>query len=171
MMVRKIALAGLLALAACGGATSPGNDAVPAANMTAAATNTVMTQPEVAPPAAPQPDLAGARALIDRIYAPYVRDQLADLGDIYTPELDRAMEQQSDPDMGLGYDPFCSCQDFGQFSYRIVALEPSPSGATARIDRSNFGESSRVTLELAFREGRWLVADIQDSDGSLLNRR
>ncbi len=163
----KVIVAGsALALTACGDSATANNavEAAPAANA---------AEPEAnaAAPAAPQADLAGARALIDEIYGPYTRDEMGDLGAIFTPELDRAVERQSDPDMGLGYDPFCSCQDFGQFTYRIVSLEPSAGGATAQIDRSNFGEASRVTLELAYRDGRWLVADIQDSNGSLLNAR
>ena len=158
-----------LGLTGCGEAATANNAvaaAAPAANVaTEDASN-------VAQPAAPQVDLAGARALVDRIYTPYTRDEIGgELGAVYTPELERSIERQSDPDMGLGYDPFCSCQDFGQFTYRIVSLEPNPGGATAHVDRSNFGEASRVTLELAHRDGRWLVADIQDSDGSLLNRR
>lgn len=154
------------ALSACGDSASANNAAE-----TAPAANSVEPAVDAAAPAAPQVDLAGARTLIDQIYGPYTRDEMGDLGPIFTPELDQAIERQSDPDMGLGYDPFCSCQDFGQFTYRIVSLEPNTAGATAQIDRSNFGESSRVTLELAHRDGRWLVADIQDSDGSLLNRR
>lgn len=153
------------ALTACGDSATANNAAE-----TAAAANAAEPEANAAAPA-PQIDLAGAQALINEIYGPYTRDEMGDLGAIFTPELDRAVERQSDPDMGLGYDPFCSCQDFGQFSYRIVSLEPNAAGATAQIDRSNFGEASRVTLELAYRDGRWLVADIQDSNGSLLNAR
>lgn len=164
--MKAIVAVSALALAACGEgvAMNNGAEAAPAANAAQA-------QADGSAPVAPQADLAGARALIDEIYGPYTRDEMGDLGAIFTPELDRAVERQSDPDMGLGYDPFCSCQDFGQFSYRIVSLEPNAAGATAQIDRSNFGEASRVTLELAYRDGRWLVADIQDSNGSLLNAR
>lgn len=160
-----------LALTACGEAATTNN----AATAKAPAGNVAVEMAAVAnaaQPAAPQADLAGARALIDRIYTPYTRDEMGgDLGTVFTAELEQSIERQSDPDMGLGYDPFCSCQDFGQFTYRIVSLEPNAGGATAHVDRSNFGEASRVTLELAHRDGRWLIADIQDSDGSLLNRR
>ena len=152
-----------VALVACGGSAAT-NDAVgaaPAAN----AANSAEAAGDVAPPV----DLAGARALIDRIYAPYARDEMGDPGAVFTPELDRAIERQSDPDMGLGYDPFCACQDFGQFSY-TPTIEPAEGGATARVDISNFGERQTITLDLAYRDGRWLVGDIRDANGSLLDR-
>jgi len=159
-------LGGCDMIAAGAGANETGDDAAnAAAPQDIAGGNAGLAQPVV-----PQIDLAGARALIDRIYQPYTRDEISDsLGDIYTPELTAAIERQSDPDMGLGYDPFCSCQDFGQFSYTIVSLEPAEGGAAARVTRSNFGESSSVTFNLAYRGGRWLVGDIIDENGSLLN--
>lgn len=154
---------GVFALAACGGsaATNEAAGAAPVANDVAA-------PGDPAPPAAPSVDLAGARALIDRIYTPYARDEMGDPGTVFTPELERAIERQSDPDVGLGYDPFCACQDFGQFSY-TPTIEPADGGATARVDISNFGERQTITLDLAYRDGRWLVADIRDANGSLLN--
>jgi hypothetical protein len=123
----------------------------------------------VQPPAGTAPDLGGARALIDRVFTPYTHDDVPDVESLYTPELKRSIARQSDGDLGLGYDPLCSCQDTGDFSYRIVALTPTPRGATAEIERSNFGETSTVTLTLARRAGRWLIADIADENGSLLN--
>ncbi len=149
-----------VALVACGGGAAT-NDAVEAAP----SANSAEAPGDVAPPV----DLAGARALIDRIYTPYARDEIPEPGDIYTPELNQAVERQSDPDMGLGYDPFCACQDFGQFSY-TPTIEPAEGGATARVDISNFGERQTITLDLAHRDGRWLVADIRDANGSLLDR-
>jgi len=137
--------------------------------ISALASALVATAAIAAPAAGPEPDPAGARALIDRIYTPYTHDEVPDLDGVYTPELNRAIARQSDGDLGLGYDPFCSCQDTGQFSYRIVALDARGEGATARIERSNFGETSSVTLALARRAGRWLIADIVDENGSLLN--
>jgi hypothetical protein len=118
---------------------------------------------------APASDLDGARALIDRVFTPYTHDDVPDLDAVYTPQLKRSIARQSDGDLGLGYDPLCSCQDTGEFSYRIAALTPIAKGATARIERSNFGESSTVTLTLARRGGQWLIADIDDGSGSLLN--
>lgn len=163
MKSRYTAAIAVFALSACGEATNANNAAAAAPAVNAAA------QANAVAPAAPSIDLAGARALIDQIYGPYTRDEMNDLGAIFTPELDQAVDRQSDPDTGLGYDPFCACQDFGQFSY-TPTIEPAAGGATARVDISNFGERQTITLDLALRDGRWLVADIRDANGSLLNR-
>ena len=153
-----------LALVACGEEAVAENTEAPAANVAQVVANATVLQGQ------PPTDLAGARALIDRIYRPYTRDEIPQsLDDLYTPELTAAIARASDPEVGLGYDPFCSCQDFGQFSYTIASLEPATGGAVARVSRSNFGESSSVTLTLAYRGGRWLVGDIADENGSLLN--
>lgn len=112
--------------------------------------------------------LSGARALIDRLYATYARDHTPEVDRIYTLELRRSIRRQSDGDLGLGYDPLCNCQDTGHFSYRIVSLVKRQGGATARVDFSNFGERHSVTLQLAYRGGRWLIGDIIEDGASLL---
>lgn len=119
-----------------------------------------------AAPAAP--DLAGARALVEQIYQPYTRGETPRTGNLYTSELAIAIARQSDTDTGLGYDPFCRCQDFDNFRYTIQSVEPRPDGATARIAFTNLGESHNVTLLLDHRVDRWLVADIQEGNDSLL---
>lgn len=123
----------------------------------------------LAQPAPRGQDLAGARALIDRIYATYARDDVPDPDGLYTAELRRSIRRQSDGDLGLGYDPLCACQDTGGFTYRIASLVENRGGATARVDFDNFGERHGVTLVLVLRGGRWLIGDVIDDGASLLN--
>ncbi|HMN55158.1 MAG TPA: DUF3828 domain-containing protein [Sphingopyxis sp.] len=118
--------------------------------------------------AQPGSDLAGAQALIGRIYTAYVHDDVPDLDGLYTPELRRSIRRQSDGDLGLGYDPLCSCQDTGDFTYRIASLVERKGGAAAQVDFDNFGEHHSVTLLLVRRGGRWFVGDIIEDGASLL---
>ena len=121
------------------------------------------------PPATAAPDLAGARALVEQIYQPYTRGETPRTGNLYTSELAIAIARQSDTDTGLGYDPFCRCQDFDNFRYTIQSVERRDNGgARALIAFTNLGENHSVTLLLDHRDGRWLVADIQEGSDSLL---
>ncbi|HTU12576.1 MAG TPA: DUF3828 domain-containing protein [Allosphingosinicella sp.] len=125
---------------------------------------------DVAPlPAAPQPDLEGARVLIGRIYGAYAAGRTPELGrDVYTPELQTAILRQSDADNGLGYDPFCRCQDFENFRFTIQSVERNAGGAVARVSFFNMGEHHVVTLRMDYRGDRWLVGDIREGEQSLL---
>ena len=153
----------LLLAAACNG--GGGNNA--AANVVAAPADNRL-EDVTPPPPRPAPDLEGARVLIGQIYQPYTRGEIPRGRDVYTPELARAIDRQSDPEAGLGYDPFCRCQDFENFRFTIQSVVPRIGGATARIALVNMGESHTVTLILDYRQDRWRVADIQEGSNSLL---
>ena len=143
-----------------GNAAPTANAAVPAAAANAA--SPARTAPD---------DLAGARALIERIYGAYQGDG-PDVEAVMTPELRAAIARQSGTDGGgLGHDPFCACQDFGNFTYSIQSLEPAEGGAVARVAISNFGEPGIVSLRLARRGSEWLVADVGEGEESLLRGR
>ena len=165
-MTLKTSIASLaLLLAACssGGA----NDATASANAPAPADN--RREDVTPPPPRPAPDLEGARVLIGQIYLPYTRGEIPRGRDVYTPELARAIDRQSDPEAGLGYDPFCRCQDFENFRYTIRSVERRENGgARAVIAFTNLGESHVVTLLLDYRNGRWLIADVQEGTSILL---
>jgi len=120
------------------------------------------------PPAPPPPDLEEARVLIGQIYQPYLRAESPRIGNRYTPELAIAIARQSDTDTGLGYDPFCRCQDFENFRYTIRSVERRDGGARAVVAFTNLGESHVVTILLDHRNGRWLIADVQEGTSSLL---
>jgi hypothetical protein len=154
----------LLLLAACN--NGAGNNATAAANAPAPPDN--RREDVTPPPPRPAPDLEGARVLIGQIYLPYTRGEIPRGRDVYTPELARAIDRQSDPEAGLGYDPFCRCQDFENFRFTIQSVVPRIGGATARIALVNMGESHNVTLILDYRQDRWRVADIQEGSNSLL---
>ena len=158
----------MLLLAACGGGAE--NNAVNAAPANATQPANVVA-PAAANAVAPAPtaDLAGARALIDRLYTSYTRGEAPAMEDVYTAELERSVARQSDADNGLGFDPFCQCQDFENFRYTIQSLEPTANGATARLDIRNMTERFTLTLELRRNaQGRWQVQDIIGRNGSLL---
>ena len=164
-MTLKTSIASLaLLLAACnsGGA----NNATASADAPAPADNRL--EDVTPPPPRPAPDLEGARVLIGQIYLPYTRGEIPRGRDVYTPELARAIDRQSDDGNGLGYDPFCRCQDFENFRFTIQSVVPRIGGATARIAVVNMGESHNVTLIMDYRQDRWLVADIQEGTNSLL---
>ena len=119
-------------------------------------------------PSNPSADLAGARALVDRIYSSYAGSGPDTETAPLTPELRAAIDRQSDPEGGLGYDIFCQCQDFGETSFVIDSLVAEGGGAVARITFTNFGERRTITLHLARRDGAWLVADVHNGESSLL---
>ncbi len=155
----------LIASACSRGGT--GNDAIGnAAAQSAANAIAPVPPPPVAPPA---PDLEGARVLVGQIYQPYLRGEAPRTGNLYTSELAIAIARQSDAETGLGYDPFCRCQDFENFRYTIRSVERRDNGgARAVIALTNLGESHVVTLLLDHRNGRWLIADVLEGTSSLL---
>ena len=156
----------LLASACSRGGT--GNDSSGNAAARSAA-NAIAPVPAPPPVAAPAPDLEGARVLVGQIYQPYLRGETPRTGNLYTSELAIAIARQSDADTGLGYDPFCRCQDFENFRYTIRSVERRDNGgARAVIAFTNLGESHVVTLLLDHRNGRWLIADVQEGTSSLL---
>jgi hypothetical protein len=114
--------------------------------------------------------LVGARSLLDGVYSAYTRGEDPGILHLFTAELNAAIAAQSDSEGGgLSYDPFCQCQDFGDFRYAIKSLEPTPDGAIAQVDFSSFGQSRSVRIKLVHREGEWQVADIDNGESSLLN--
>ena len=165
-----IVIAALLLASACNGGGTANNST---ANASAPEPSAKIVARRPVPPvnaAEAAPDLESARVLIGQIYGPYTRGNTPDLGrGIYTPELNVAIARQSDMDStGLGYDPFCRCQDFENFRYTIQSVEPRAGGARAVVSFTNLGESHNVTLLLDYRGDRWLVADIQEGTDSLL---
>lgn len=165
------ALVVLLLAGACSRGDA-GNDARAnaAAHSAANAIAPMPPTPAAAPPAAPDEpqDLAGAWALVESIYAPYARGDTPRTGRLYTPELSLAITRQSDADNGLGYDPFCRCQDVQNFRYRIVSVTPVPGGVTVPVSFENMGERHVVELVLHRRGTEWKVHDIREGTNSLL---
>ncbi len=163
----SLSFAGLLV--ACGAGTpSDGHNVAESSKAAPFAQNTA--QADVAASAnsasTTSPDLAGARRLIDSIYAPYVRDEInSDPSRTFTPELAAAIRSAGENAMNA--DPFCDCQDFGEFSYTIQSVGRTAEGANVRVSISSFGESRIIPIRLAHRRGTWMVADVGEGPASL----
>lgn len=171
----RISAAGavLLMLAGCGGAAS--NDVVgaPPANAVPAAPEADVSPPATneANAAAPAADIGGARALIDRLYGSYARGEAPAMEDVLTYDLERALARTANPATGTVQDPLCQCDGPQNFRYTIQALEPTPGGATARLDIQNGGARFMLTLKLRPDGNRWQIEDIVSRNGSLLTGR
>jgi len=168
--LRRVVAIGLFAsIAACGGGAGAADD-----NRTAARVENAVAFPAASPANASKsaagaaPDRAAVQPLIDRIYGPYVRGELEGTpDDVQTAGLRAAFARITEADE-LEADPYCECQDFEHFSYRIASIEPSASGAIVRVAISNFGESTTIVLHLAQEDGQWRVADVGEGDQSVL---
>lgn len=121
--------------------------------------------------------LDGARALVAEIYDAYVNDEMAQ-GEFMSPDLLRVIQNPAsgmwDEDMGLGFDPFCACQDFGEVSYEITRLEPAGEDrAQAEVSLTSLGERRAIRLDLVNVTGDpvvegWRVDDVAvDGEPSL----
>ena len=171
-----LAIALTLAAGACGRAEPPANN-VSSANGSVAA-NAALGDGRGPPtkrrslkrPAA-SADREGARRIVDAIYRPYTRGETSRARPPFTPELQAAIARQSDDLTGLGFDPFCQCQDFDNFSYTIESVEPDEEGLQAQVEIRNFSEAATVTLVLRRRGATWLVHDIIGNNGGLLAGR
>jgi hypothetical protein len=120
-----------------------------------------------------KPTLAGARTFIDKIYSQY-RDRSKEVDITFTPELNASIEKQSDDPTGLGYDIFCQCQDPGDpgmLKHTIQSLEPTADGAIARVSIVIVEPPGQaLTIRLARRGSKWMVADVINDGGSLLRK-
>lgn len=123
-------------------------------------------------------DLAGARALVEEIYDSFVNDETIQ-GEMMSPNLLTALEGSDiwDPEFGLGADPFCDCQDFGDVSYDIVRLDAAgPNRAQAEVRFTSYGEARVFTLALVNVEDDpvvegWRVDDIATEGGPSLREQ
>lgn len=117
---------------------------------------------------------AEIRAFVDSIYDTYARDGMG--VDINRPELlfepelasaiakvqDAAAAMQEVPD-GLGADPFCECQDFGEFSHNIEFVTVTGNQGTAKVIMSNFGEQTTRMVQVENTPDGWRVYDLDNA--------
>lgn len=68
----------------------------------------------------------------------------------------------------LNYDPFCGCQDQGEFVVTALAVaQADPNTAEADVSFTNAGEAKSMKLELVREGPNWKVEDIVDGTTSL----
>ena len=68
----------------------------------------------------------------------------------------------------LNYDPFCACQDQGDFVVTATAVAQSdPNNAEASVAFTNMGEPKNLKLKLVREGPNWKVDDIIDGTDSL----
>lgn len=68
----------------------------------------------------------------------------------------------------LNYDPFCGCQDQGEFVVTALAVaQADPNTAEANVSFTNAGDAKTLKLELVREGPNWKVEDIVDGTTSL----
>jgi len=66
----------------------------------------------------------------------------------------------------LNYDPFCGCQDQGEFMVTALAVaQADANAANANVAFTTAGQAKRMELKLVREGGNWKVDDIVDVDG------
>ncbi|MDP3404502.1 MAG: DUF3828 domain-containing protein [Brevundimonas sp.] len=66
----------------------------------------------------------------------------------------------------LNYNPFCTCQDQGEFVVTALAVaQADANAADASVAFTNAGQAKRMELKLVREGGNWKVDDIVDVDG------
>ena len=164
---------GACLLASCGKPPETGNDVDRAAvtvadgeGNTANVVNAVVNSAETKVPGSADED--GIRAAIDRLYADYATRTGPTTSPRVSPDLKAALDRAEKADeAGLGYDPWCECQDFEptRFKYAVKGVEFAPDGdharATVTLDLG-FGDSGPVHKWIAFLRTPkgWLIDDV-----------
>jgi hypothetical protein len=70
----------------------------------------------------------------------------------------------------LNHDPFCGCQDQGEFAITALAVaQADPNAAEANLSFTNLGEVSTKTLKLVREGPNWKVDDIVDAQSGSLH--
>jgi hypothetical protein len=68
----------------------------------------------------------------------------------------------------LNYNPFCGCQDQGEFVVTALAVaQADANAAEANVAFTNAGQAKRMELKLVREGGNWKVDDIVDDGVSL----
>lgn len=117
---------------------------------------------------------AEIRALVDRVWGyygkPFGTPGAAEFDAVMTPGLVAALKAQEDPEVGLGFDPFCACQDYENSSHQIRSVSVRGDKATVGMDFRTFASDKAVrafTIEMARTPAGWRIDDIVTPDGGL----
>ncbi|CAN5360985.1 hypothetical protein BH10PSE13_BH10PSE13_02420 [soil metagenome] len=175
-------LAGACLLASCDKAPTPGNgvDAV-ATIMDSEGNGGNAASPvvnRIEPKGASAGDEDAIRTVIDSVYAAYSTPAGPTARPHVSPDFKAALDKAERADeAGLGYDPWCECQDFEstRFQYSVKSVQFAPDGDHAR---------ATLTLDLGFEDKAsavvrkwigvirtpkgWLIDDLSNANGKSL---
>lgn len=107
------------------------------------------------------------RQFMAAVYEPYKLNDFSNyLSELFSPSLDRIIEEGSDPDIGLGCDVIVGGQDFERVDYRIDDIQIDGDRARVAIRDTSFGSPWRSkTYVLERSSAGWLIDDIIFADG------
>lgn len=180
---RAIALAALVALAACG---KPAN--TPAASPAASTVASAAATPAPAPTAGSQ-DAADAKAFLEGLYANYAKaptsadTSFSPMGKDAKSVFDQSLIDLMAKDArltgsdGVGFidaDWICNCQDYDKITATVTVQSATATTAKAAADFKVFGDASHNAFDLVKENGAWRVHDVQqigtkDAQPSLRN--
>lgn len=141
------------------------------ADMAVPASVTAPTDGKPEDPGAAGSDELQIGALIEGIYGwyaqPHEGNGYAREASDFSPSLDALVARATArSDDGLGFDPFCECQDYENTSFAVQELTVTGATAEARVDFWNFGQQKTMTLMLVRTPAGWRVDDILGANGS-----
>lgn len=118
------------------------------------------------------------RDLVDRVWGQYaapagVTEPMV-FETVMTPALVTALETQEDPEAGLGFDPFCACQDYDRSRHAIRTVAIKGGHAQVAMDFWTFATDPaprRFTIQLAPTPAGWRIDDIVTPEGGLRRER
>jgi hypothetical protein len=166
------ALASVVALAAC----SPGEEAQTSETEGAASSTSTLDPRSRETVYAVQSE--GAEPFVRALYGRYVAG--GPTGEPPPPGRDPLLSRTLNALVGvdaraangevpnLNYDPFCGCQDQGDFVLTALAVAQSDrNAADANVSFTNAGQAKDIRLKLVREGPNWKVDDIIDGDTSL----
>ena len=119
------------------------------------------------------------RAFLERTYSSYRNSDFSPLvkpAQFFAPPLTAAIledQKLSHGEVGfLDGDPLCDCQDTGGMRVRIISLERSGTGASARVlvTFAPTSDTRDIRLKLAWTPAGWRISDVKTrSEPSLLH--
>lgn len=118
------------------------------------------------------------RELVDQVWGQYAAPagvtEPMTFETVMTPALVAALEAQEDPEAGLGFDPFCACQDYDRSRHAIRSVAVKGQRAQVAMDFWTFATDPaprRFTIQLAPTPAGWRIDDIVTPDGGLRRER
>lgn len=120
---------------------------------------------------------ATAQAFVENLYKPYLDKAFKgqpyeDASRFFAPALAQAMERdyreakRRKEVPTLNGDPFVDAQDW-EISKLAIDVATNGDAATARVSFHNFGDATRLVLELVRTPAGWRIAEIKAPSGSL----